>query len=139
MAVRKGDQEQGKLQVIEHMKGLLRYTHDRVKDNKIFPKSERWLMAKDIWDAARDANRYIIRANRIVVENRGDAETRLRYEKLAIGCLDELNSLIDTAHMLGQISADRAGYWTMLTTDTEHLALAWMKANRRSYQQYFKE
>lgn len=49
MAVRKGDQDQGKLKVIDASKNLLRYTYERVK-SKTFPKAERWLMPKSIWD-----------------------------------------------------------------------------------------
>lgn len=39
MAVRKGDQDQGKLKVIDASKNLLRYTYERVK-SKTFPKAE---------------------------------------------------------------------------------------------------
>ena len=52
MAVRKGDQDQGKLKVIDASKNLLRYTYERVK-SKTFPKAERWLMPKSIWDQVK--------------------------------------------------------------------------------------
>lgn len=57
MAVRKGDQDQGKLKVIDASKNLLRYTYERVK-SKTFPKAERWLMPKSIWDQVSAAHYY---------------------------------------------------------------------------------
>lgn len=99
MAVRKGDRDQGKLQCLEASKELIKYTYDRVKDNEIFPKNQRWLMAKTIWDAACGAHVCIIRANAIKVECREDADVRLNLVKQAIGHLDVLNGMIDICNV----------------------------------------
>ena len=133
MSVRKGDQAEGVLQVTEKMKDLIRYTHARVRDNSIFPKSERWLLAKSIWDAASGAHAHILRANGIRVENEREADERILHEKLAIGYLDELIALIDTCYILGVISDDRADFWTGLATDTQNLAKGWLKSDRSRY------
>ena len=71
--VRKGDQDQGRLGVIEASKNMFKYTYDRVKDNKTFAKSDRWIMAKAVWDAAAKANANIIAANGVRVETPSDA------------------------------------------------------------------
>ena len=133
MSVRKGDQSKGELQVLEKMKDLLRYTHGRIRDNSIFPKSERWILEKSIWDATASAHSHIIRANGIRVENKSDAEERILHEKLAIGCLDELIALLDTCHVLNLISDDRASFWTSLATDTQILVKGWLKSDRDRY------
>ena len=102
MSVRKNDRNrnsEGKLQVIEYSKNLIKYTHDRVKSD-IFPKSERWMTAKNIWDMCIGAHTSIIRANAIRVDSRIDAEQRLLLEKEAIGYLDALISLLDVIHVL---------------------------------------
>lgn len=141
MSVRKNDRNrgsEGKLQVIEYSKNLVKYTHDRVKSD-IFPKSERWMTAKNIWDMCIGAHTSIIRANAIRVDSRIDAEQRLLLEKEAIGYLDALISLLDVIHVLGMISDDRCDFWTGLATDTQNLVKAWLKSNRREYQSYLTQ
>lgn len=136
MSVRKGDRDQGKLQCLEASKELIKYTYDRVKDNDIFPKNQRWLMAKTIWDAACGAHTCIIRANAIKVECREDADVRLNLVKQAIGHLDVLNGMIDICNVKGQISDDRAEFWTGLATKTENMVKAWLKAQRTQYKPF---
>lgn len=141
MAVRKNDRNRGndgKLQVIEYVKNLAMYTHDRVKSD-IFPKNERWLTAKNIWDMCVGAHTSIIRANAIRVECREDAEKRLHLEKEAIGYLDAMISLIDIIHQLKMISDDRCDFWTKLATDTQNLTKAWLKANRKEYKPFMDQ
>lgn len=137
MSVRKGDQAEGKLKVINYMRNLLKYTYERVKSDT-FPKADRWIMAKAIWDAANRAHGYILRANGIRVETKEDAEERLLCEKLAIGSLDELIALIDTCYMCGTISADRCEFWTKLATDTQNLTKGWLKSQRAEYRDFLK-
>lgn len=132
MSVRKGDQDQGRLKVLDASKDLTKYTYDRVKSN-IFPKSERWIMPKSIWDEVSGAHTKIIRANSIRVETPLEAAARILLEKEAIGHLDAAISLIDICHVLEVISDDRADFWTGLATDTENLAKAWLKSNRTAY------
>lgn len=138
MAVRKGDQDQGKLKVIDASKNLLRYTYERVK-SKTFPKAERWLMPKSIWDQVSAANTKIIRANAIRAETAEEAAERLLLEKEAIGHLEAAIALIDTCHCLGLISDNQADFWTGLATDTENLAKAWLKSNRQTYKELLRD
>lgn len=55
MSVRKGDRDEGDLQVIDASRILLDYTYDRVKDKNIFSKADRWPLAKEIFDCALQA------------------------------------------------------------------------------------
>ena len=138
MAVRTGDRDEGELKVITFARELVKYTYDRVHD-KTLPKSDRWLVSKSIWDETSGMFSKIIRANSIKVESKDEANLRLLYEKDAIAHLDALIVWIDVLHMKGIISDDRAEYWTGLATDTENLAKAWLKANRRDYQKYWPQ
>lgn len=137
MSVRKGDQSQGKLKVLDASKNLIRYTYERVR-SKTFPKADRWIMPKSIWDEVSAAHTKIIRANAIKVETAEEAVERMLLEKEAIGHLEAAVSLIDTCHCLGHISDDQADFWTGLATDTENLAKAWLKSNRQSYKELLK-
>lgn len=141
MSVRKNDRNrsnEGKLQVLQSSKELVKYTHDRVK-SEIFPKNERWLTAKNVWDMCIGAHTSILRANSIRVDSKLDADERLLLEKQAIGYLDALISLLDIIHGLGMISDDRCDYWTQLATNTQNLAKAWLKSNRQEYKQFYTQ
>lgn len=136
MSVRKGDQGEGDLKVIQASKVLINYTYDRVRDTNIFPKADRWIMAKSIWDEALKARSNIVVANSIRVENATDAEKRLNLEKEAVGHLDALNSLIDTCNVLGRISDDRMEYWESLVIDTLKPLKGWLKSDRQRYKSF---
>ena len=132
MAVRKGDRSQGKLKVVNASERLIAYTYGRVRD-KTFPKGERWMMPKHIWDNICGAHEHIIIANGIKVETAEDSDRRLAHEKEAIGYLDSAISLIDVCHIVGAISDDRADYWTGLATETQALCKAWLKSEKSRY------
>ena len=138
MAVRKGDQDQGKLTAIDASRILIDYTYDRVHD-KTLPKTDRWLMAKTIWDDASKARMYIVTANNIRVESKAEAEERILREKLAIGHLDSLSASLDTLHIKGIISDDRMKYWSGLVNDTQNLTKGLLKSNKAAYKRFLSE
>ena len=133
MSVRKGDQKTSDFGVVDKSRLLTKYTHDRVKDTNIFPKAQRWLIAKSIWDGAVNSRACIVRANAIRVETREDANKRLLIEKEAIGWLEHLTSLIDVCNICGYISDDRAEYWGSLAADTLNATKGWLKSDRARY------
>lgn len=136
MSVRKGDREQGKLEVIDASRLLLDYTYDRVKDRDIFPKTERWLLPKSIFDSAVGARSCIIGANGIRVESTEEAHDRLLKEKQAIGYLESLEALIDLCHAKEIIDDKRAYYWTGLVIATMNPLKGWLKSERRRYKEF---
>ena len=137
MSVRSGDRSLGKITAIDATRILISYTYDRVHD-KTLPKSDRWLMAKTIWDDASMARAKLLRANSIRVECRDDAETRLLLLKESIGHLDSLCASIDTLHIKERISDDHAEYWTELATTAQNLVKGMLKANRRDYKPFLE-
>lgn len=138
MSVRKGDRDEGDLEVINTSRILLGYTYDRVKDKNIFAKADRWLLPKNIWDCAVSARACICRANDIRVENEEDAKERLLLEKKAIGYLGTLETLVDLANMKGLISDDRMDFWEGLIDDTMVPLKGWLKSDRRRYKSFLK-
>lgn len=136
MSVVKGERKKGTLDVIEASKNLVNYTYDRIKDNEIFPKSERWMMAYDTWRGAKFARSKIIRANSIRVENKTEAEARILLEKEALGHLDDLLDCIDILLMKGRISDSRAEFWTGLVLKTMTPLKGWIKSDKERYKQF---
>ena len=55
MSVRKGDRGEGKLQVLNKARELKKYSLARLKNEKTFPKSTRWLYAAPIAAEVREA------------------------------------------------------------------------------------
>lgn len=131
IAVRKGDQDEGRLQVIEASKVMTKYTYDIIR-GKAFPKADRWIMPKSIWDDIVSAHKKIVRANSLRVDDPDESRARLLLQKEAIGHLDSANSLIDICHMAGTISDDRADYWSGLVTKTQDLAKAWHRKDKKT-------
>ena len=138
MSVRKGDREEGDLEVINASKDLLSYTYDRTKDRNIFSKSDRWPLAKEMFDCALQARTYICRANDIRVETQEEAIDRLKLEKLALGYLGTLETLIDLCNIKGKISDERSEYWTSLVVATLKPLKGLLKTDRKRYKPYLK-
>lgn len=138
MAVRKGDQSEGKITAVDASRELISYTYDRVHD-KTLPKADRWLMSKSIWDACSKARRHIVVGNSIKVENAEEARERILRLKIAIGYLDDLASLIDALHIKEKISDDRCDFWAGLVTKTQNATKGMLKANKRQYAPFLSE
>lgn len=138
MSVRKGDREEGDLQVINASKDLLSYTYDRVKDRNIFSKADRWPLAKEIFDCALQARACIVRANDIRVETQEEAIDRLELEKLALGYLGTLETLVDLCNIKGKISDERCEYWTSLVVATLKPLKGLLRTDRKRYKPYLK-
>lgn len=119
MSVPKGKRKEGKLDVLDASRLLVSYTYDRVKDNNIFPKSDRWMLATDTWREAMSARRKIIRANTIRVETKAEADQRLLYEKEALGHLEVVLDCIDILHIREKISGDRAEHWKFMSGESD--------------------
>ena len=139
MAVRKGDQEEGKLRALNAARIMVDYTYNRVHDKNICPKNEKWLLIRPIWENAMIAQEQLSCANDIRVETKADAEERLLLEKKAIGHMDVLLANIDILNLKGMISDDRAEYWSKLVKDTKFMTQALLKANRASYKKFLKD
>ena len=138
MSVRKGDREEGDLEVINASKDLLSYTYDRTKDKNIFSKADRWPLAKSMLDCAIEARSCIVRANDIRVESTEEAIDRLELEKLALGYLGTLETMIDLCHVKGKISDDRAEYWTGLVVATLKPLKGLLKKDRKRYKSFIQ-
>lgn len=132
MAVRKGDQDEGKLKVIEYSRQLTKYTYDKVK-GRTFPKSDKWLIARDIWDEVSSAHSKILRANRMRADVKEEMGIRLLLEAEVIGHLDAAASFIDICHMAKVISDNQTDFWTGLVSETQKYAMAWRKADNQKY------
>lgn len=136
MSVRTGDRGEGKLQVLNVARELKKYSLDRVRSEKEFPRSTRWLFANPIAQFARGACACIRYANSINVTMTDEyVERRIAQDK-AYGYLETLLDLIEDAYLAGYISGERADTWTGHVYKTETLLRGWMKSDRERYRKF---
>lgn len=134
MSVRKSERSQGKLQVLNLAKDLCVYTLTICKNEKIFPKSGRWLITSKIAGEAVDAMTCIRRANAVLVGNGDDSASEYAYRRAqqleAHAHINALLSLIDIAFALNSIEPHRIEYWTQLAVETDEKLKAWMRSDK---------
>lgn len=130
MSVRKGDRQEGKLQVLEKARELKAYSYTLLKSDKYFPKSTRWLYAYPIVECVREASACIRRANSVFVTTEEEARYRRLEQTKAHAHLHALLDLIDDVYSSGNIKGTQADFWTGLVLATDDLLKAWMKADK---------
>lgn len=134
MSVRKGDRGEGKLQVLNKARELKAYSLEKVKNDKHFPKSTRWLYASPIVNEVRAACICIRHANSVFVYNSDDYRYRHLEQTKAHAHLDALLDLIDDAYDAGYIAGNQVEYWTGLILSTDDLLKAWIKSDKEKYE-----
>ncbi len=134
MSVRKGDRSEGNLQVLNLVRILSAHTLQKCRNEKVFPKSSRWIMAKPIMDECLGALTCVRRANAVYVGEDADAWRYRRNQQVqAHSHLDALLSLIDLAFTSFNIDPDAVQYWTKITVDADEKLKAWMKSDKERY------
>ena len=105
MSVRKGDRTQGKLEVLKLASDLCVYTLNTCRAEKVFPKSQRWLMTQRIANEAIDGLTCIRRANATLVGDGPTAEKNFQYRNgqqvEAHAHYGALYSLVDLSYQMG--------------------------------------
>ena len=137
LSVRKGDRQQGKLEVLNLAMNLCTHTLTLCKNEKYFPKNQRWLLTSKIASEAVDALTCIRRANATLVD--GDLiDARYQYRSSqqteAHAHLGALYALIDVAYNLNDGITDSAvAYWSKLVKDTDDKLKAWIRSDSATY------
>ena len=133
MSVRVTDRKEGRLQILEKSRLLLDYTYDKITSDKVYPKSVRWLLPKNIWEHAQAADACIDLANAIKVENAADLQKRRTLQKDAWGHLKHLERLVDLSYRKKYLSADQTEFWIRMILDARSALSAWMKSDKERY------
>jgi len=128
MSVRKGDRGESKLDVLNDMRLLAQYSLTICKNEKVFPKSSRWIMAQRIVNECLDAMTCIRRANAVFVTNEVEKDYRHSQQMEAHAHIDALLTLIDLAYNAFEIDGKRIEYWTGLCINVDTKLKAWLKA-----------
>lgn len=138
MSVRKSDRSESKLEVLNKAKDLADYTIRICRNEKVFPKSCRWIMSQRIVNECLDAITCIRRANATYIAdgNKQSFEYRIMQQTQAHAHIDALLTLIDIAFNVYDIEGRRIEYWTGLAVETDDALKAWMKADKERFKKY---
>jgi len=134
MSVISGKRQQGRLVVLNHAYELCKYTLSVLKNEKVFPKSYRWLLNQKIADECVNALSCIRRANAVNVKSKQNYEYRHNQQMKAYAHLEALLGLIDVAFNVLAIDADRVEYWTGLILETEKCLANWARSDKRRFE-----
>lgn len=133
MSVPVGKREEGKLQVLLEAQQLASYTLHICKNEKVFPKSYRWLLTQKIVNEALDVMSCVRRANAVRVESRQDYLYRHQQQVEAHAHIEALLGLIDLAYAALSIDGKRIEYWTGLAISADNTLRKWTSAYKTRY------
>ena len=117
------------------------------KNEKIFPKSNRWLLTQPIVNETVNAMNCIRRANATPLPNEKTPEDiakdniRYRYnqQRSAYAHYEALLGMMDVAYAIMPIGGERMEYWTGLVIQTEEKLKAWQKSDKKRVSEIHKD
>ena len=139
MSVPKGCRTEGKLQVLTDLQALCVYTIQICKNEKNFPKRDRWILTAHIVRHAVDAYSFARQANAVRVATMEDYKLRREYQIRCRTNLEALLGLIEIAYTTLNLSGDRVEFWTKSVISAEEKLSAWRSSDRKRYRDILKD
>ncbi len=133
MSVIKAKRSEGKLQVLIQANNLCVYTVQICKNEKYFPKRDRWIMTQHIVHEALDVLCCIKRANADNVATWEDYKYRRAQQVEAYSHAEALLTLLDVAYITLCIESQRIEFWTGQIISVENLLKKWRESDRKRY------
>jgi len=123
------------LAVLTEARRLADHTRQICKNEKTFPKRDRWLLTQEIVQESLGVLKHIKKANTVRVSCESDFLMRRAHQIEALESCEWLLELIDIARRDPDIGIDgsRAEYWTGLVLTVEKLLGAWRKSDRDAW------
>lgn len=117
------------MKVIVKAKELAVHSFTLTSNINRYPKKYRHSLVDQIQIKSLEIHNALLEANRIS----NVTHKNIRCEKIteAITYCDELLFYIELSMNLNLLGNDSAAYWTKLTSDVKHMALAWRTRERK--------
>lgn len=139
MSVIKAKRKPGKFEILPKVREMCAYTITICKNEKNFPKRDRWILTQPIVNEALAVMTCIRRANAVRVVEPEDYTYRRSQQVEAFSHAEALLSLIDIAYTELGIESDRVEYWTGLVLEVEDKLKGWRKSDRERYKSVGEE
>ena len=107
------------------------YTHNVVKNPNYFPKTERYLLARDIREIANKIEDDIWYANSLNMEDEGEAQYRLKLQRLSMLNISKLIRMIGRAHRWNYIGFHTYEVWVRKCDSLYKLLYSWNRKDKR--------
>lgn len=130
MSVIKSKRTENPLQVLGMALELVIYTLTVRRNEKSFPKRDRWLITCEIVRTALQVYVKIRHANRVKVDGMEDYTRRMTLQSEAIEGINTLMGLIDIAGALYNLPGSKVEHWVGLCDALDGKARAWHRSNR---------
>ncbi|MBR2822180.1 MAG: hypothetical protein IKE24_00615, partial [Clostridia bacterium] len=121
------------LETAKMLKGLCVYTIQICKNEKNFPKRDRWILTAPIVKCAVKAYAKVLEANAITVVKLDDYMMRRKCQIQARKKLKAMLGLIEIAYTTLSLEDDRLEYWTGYVKNCLELLSKWRAADRKRY------
>ena len=135
MSVAKGDRKESSsnLETAKMLKGLCVYTIQICKNEKNFPKRDRWILTAPIVKCAVKAYAKVLEANAITVVKLDDYMMRRKCQIQARKKLKSMIGLVEIAYTTLSLEESRLEYWTGYIKDCMDILSKWRAADRKRY------
>lgn len=139
MSVIKAKRQPGKFEILPMVRNMCAYTITICKNEKNFPKRDRWILTQPIVNETLAVMSCIRRANAVRVTLKEDYIYRRSQQVEAFAHAEALLSLIDIAYTELHLESDRVEYWTGLVLAVEDKLKGWRKSDRERYKSIWDE
>lgn len=133
MSVIKAKRQEGKLSVLVKAREMCVYTITICKNEKNFPKRDRWILTQPIVSEALAIMSCIRRANAVNVETKEDYIYRRQQQIEAYSRCEAMLTLMEIAYKVLSIDSERVEHWTGLVVETESLLQRWKRSDKERY------
>ena len=135
MSVAKGDRKDSSsnLETAKMLKGLCVYTVQICKNEKNFPKRDRWILTAPIVKCAVKAYAKVLEANAITVVKLDDYMMRRKCQVQARKKLKAMIGLVEIAYTTLSLEESRLEYWTGYIKGCMDILSKWRAADRKRY------
>ena len=133
MSVPKGCRTESKLQVLVELQALATYTIQICKNEKNFPKRDRWILTQHIVRLAVDAYALARKANAVRVVTMEDYKLRRGWQVECRSSLEALLGLIEIAYIALPLESERVEFWTRSVMSAEERLTAWRNSDRKRF------
>ena len=123
--------EPTEMNVITKAKDVFKHSRIMIRTEKHFPKKERFMLVKDIYEYSKEIVVKLLAANDMILAVDGQRELRLRYQLEAVTACKKLMFLVEQAYEENYISGDSCAYWTQMICDVKNMTLAWNRKDRQ--------
>ena len=119
--------------MLVELQALCVYTIRICKNEKNFPKRDRWILTQHIVKMAVDAYSFARQANAVRVVTMDDYKLRRNYQIQCRCSLEALLGLIEIAYTTLGLEGGRVEFWTRSVMSAEDKLAAWRTGDRKRY------